>query len=70
MFYLRTNVHRTEGKLMTENVRDVDAWTAEMLIRHIRHDVGIYTYGRPGFPENVALECKTCFEVVMDFDLP
>ena len=44
------------------------AHTFEDLIRHINHEVVCVTYGDP--PINVAIECETCMEVLLDFDKP
>ena len=39
------------------------------LRRHIGHEIVCVCYGRPGSdPANVAVECETCNEVLVDFD--
>lgn len=40
------------------------------LRQHVGHDVVVVTYGPTGDfnPLNVALECETCCEVLIDFD--
>lgn len=38
----------------------------EDLIRHFGHELECVTYGEP--PENVAIECITCGEVLVDYD--
>ena len=40
------------------------------LKRHLYHKIVCSCYGDPGNPENVAVECEDCFEVLMDFDRP
>lgn len=40
----------------------------EELLRHVGHKVVVVTYGRGEKPWNVALECETCGEVLLDFD--
>lgn len=36
------------------------------LTTHIGHKIVVVTYGRP--TQNVAIECETCAEVLIDFD--
>ena len=36
------------------------------LKRHIGHKIVCVTYGKPA--QNVAVECETCNEVLLDFD--
>ena len=36
------------------------------LVTHVGHKIVCVTYGDPA--ENVAIECETCNEVLMDFD--
>ena len=38
----------------------------EELMNHLGHDIEIVMYGNP--PINVAIECLTCNEVLIDFD--
>jgi acetyl-CoA carboxylase beta subunit len=47
------------------------------LLRHVGHRIVCVSYGRsttdPGpndLPDNVAIECETCYEILVDFDLP
>jgi len=41
------------------------------LRRHIGHRVVVVGYGRPDEePENVAIECEDCGEVILDFNHP
>ena len=41
--------------------------TYEELMRHIGHEIETITYGNL---DNVAIECVTCYEVLMDYDKP
>jgi hypothetical protein len=45
----------------------MSATTYEELLRHVGHDIETITYGSV---ENVAIECNTCYEVLMDYDNP
>lgn len=36
---------------------------------HIRHDVDIVCYGDRNNPDNIALECNDCGEVILDAEL-
>lgn len=36
------------------------------LTRHAGHKLNVVTYGYP--VRNVAIECETCYEVIIDFD--
>jgi len=38
------------------------------LIAHKGHKIVCVTYGEEKNPVNVAIECETCNEVIMDFD--
>lgn len=38
------------------------------LKRHIGHKVVVSCYGDRDDPQNVAVECETCYEIIMDFD--
>jgi hypothetical protein len=41
----------------------------EELRRHIGHKIVCVCYGTKGrCPDNVAIECETCNEVLLDFD--
>ena len=40
------------------------------LLEHAGHKIVIATYGDPSEPHNVAIECVTCSEVLLDFDHP
>ena len=42
----------------------------EDLRQHIGHRIVVVGYGNPVDPANVAVECETCNEVIMDFDSP
>lgn len=35
---------------------------------HLFHRVRIVAYGKPEVPQNVAIECEECQEVLLDFD--
>lgn len=55
---------------------------AQKLLEHFGHDIEIVTYGKEpkledyalgaknSDPWNVAVECRTCNEVLIDFDMP
>jgi len=38
------------------------------LERHLGHDMECVSYGSEGVVWNVAVECTTCNEVILDFD--
>ena len=38
------------------------------LERHLGHDIECVAYGSEGVVWNVAVECTTCNEVILDFD--
>ena len=41
------------------------------LLSHVGHDIECVAYGDdPLEPHNVAIQCKTCGEVLIDFDHP
>ena len=40
------------------------------LFRHRGHKIVCVSYGQYNDPENVAIECETCSEVILDFDRP
>ena len=41
------------------------------LFRHRGHELALVTYGLPlSQPDNVAVECIECDEVIIDFDNP
>ncbi len=41
------------------------------LSRHIGHDIACVTYGKSkSEPVNVAVECETCSEVLLNYDNP
>lgn len=40
------------------------------LRQHIGHNIEVVAYGDPDEPANVAIECITCNEVLMDYDAP
>lgn len=43
----------------------------EDLRRHIGHKIVCVCYGKKGkAPDNVAIECEDCYEVLLDFDNP
>lgn len=35
------------------------------LMKHVGHDIETVTYGQD---DNVAIECNTCYEVLLDYD--
>ena len=45
----------------------MSANTYEELMRHVGHEIETITYGNL---DNVAIECVTCYEVLMDYDIP
>ena len=46
----------------------MSADTFKELNRHFAHDIEIVRYGRGGEVLNVAVECRECNEVLMDYD--
>jgi len=40
------------------------------LLTHVGHEIKCVTYGEPGDPQNVAIECETCSTVLVDFNRP
>lgn len=40
------------------------------LLEHTGHEIKCVRYGDPDNPENVAIECETCSEVLLDYDRP
>lgn len=44
------------------------AWNYQELKRHIGHRIVCVAYGDYLNPINVAVECETCCEVLMDYD--
>lgn len=42
----------------------------EELKQHFGHNIVIACYGEKKDPENVAIECETCSEVLLDYDKP
>lgn len=40
------------------------------LRHHLGHDVRVVTYGPRRNPDNVAIECYDCSEILLDFDAP
>lgn len=38
------------------------------LLDHAGHSIVIATYGDEDDPENVAIECVDCYEVLLDYD--
>ena len=42
----------------------------EDLKKHIGHDIELAYYGELPEPDNIAIECLTCMEVLIDFDHP
>ena len=43
----------------------------EDLLKHDGHEIVCVTYGEEGKdPENVAVECQTCYEILLDFNKP
>lgn len=52
-------------------VQDLELVTmpsAEDLLAHLGHYIEVAYYGTREDPANVALECTTCYVVLMDFD--
>lgn len=48
----------------------MSAGTFAELAAHIGHDVEVVAYGGGDEPDNVAAECLTCGEVLIDFERP
>ena len=46
----------------------VSSWNYTELKRHIGHDIVCVPYGEADNPVNVAVECETCNEVILDYD--
>lgn len=46
----------------------MSAGNFEELMRHYGHDVNVVVYGLEDNVENVAIECETCGEVLLDYD--
>ncbi len=46
----------------------MSAFSFDSLIGHFGHDVSVVKYEHKGFVDNVAIECETCKEVLLDFD--
>lgn len=46
----------------------MSAFNYNELKRHIGHDIVCVSYGDPNDPVNVAVECETCNEVLLDYD--
>jgi hypothetical protein len=42
----------------------------QRLLEHLTHKLRVVYYGDRGEPVNVAIECETCYEVILDFDQP
>ncbi len=42
----------------------------EELKHHIGHEIVCVPYGDPDDPHNVAIECETCGEVLLDYNHP
>jgi hypothetical protein len=40
------------------------------LLAHVGHEIKCVTYGEPGDPQNVAIECETCSTVLIDYNRP
>ncbi len=40
------------------------------LVEHRGHEIEVSAYGPPSGPTNVALECMTCSEVLLDYERP
>ena len=51
-----------------KRVNNVSVNSFKRLKEHVGHDIECVTYGNDGVTWNVAIECKTCNEVLMDFD--
>ena len=48
----------------------MNASSYQDLIQHFGHDVEVVFYGSKKKPDNVAIECSSCGEVLMNFDRP
>lgn len=63
--------YRTDANISiakTQVQRDEDTlWN--LLLKHRGHNVGIVSYGDPGDPADVCLECEDCGEVILDAEL-
>ena len=46
----------------------MSSWNYTELKRHIGHLIGCVYYGDKDDPANVAIECETCNEVILDYD--
>ncbi len=46
----------------------MSSWNYTELKRHIGHDIVCVPYGEADNPVNVAVECETCNEVILDYD--
>ena len=55
---------------MTRRVSEMSAESYEELLTHVGHEVKCVTYGTSELVYNVAIECYTCNEVLLDFDHP
>jgi hypothetical protein len=47
-----------------------DPYLFEKMRAHWGHDIEIGLYGEPDDPANMAVECVTCYEVIVDEDAP
>ena len=42
----------------------------DALKQHLGHKIVIVAYGKFSDPDNIAIECETCNEVLADYDAP
>lgn len=38
------------------------------LVQHVGHEIAVVFYGAEENPDNAAVECVTCSEVILDFN--
>jgi len=48
----------------------MSAFDYASLKTHVGHKIECVTYGNPKTADNVAVECVTCHEVLLDYDRP
>ena len=58
---------RIKHKVGGHDMNNKDLWN--LLLAHKGHELTVATYGDPGNPKNVSLECEDCNEVVLDAEL-
>jgi len=42
----------------------------EQLMNHIGHKIVVVAYGEADDPENISIECETCYETLVSFERP